>query len=86
MTDDMTGHNTRIIGEHLTDLIERVEAFERDKQAAMAEQKAVYAEAKALGYDAKILRKIVALRKRNAEDIAEEEATLEMYREALGMY
>ena len=43
------------------------------------------AEAKGRGYDTKVLRKIVALRKRDLNDIAEEEAVLAMYKEALGM-
>ena len=43
------------------------------------------AEAKGRGYDAKILRKVIALRKRSANDIAEEEAVLELYKTALGM-
>ena len=43
------------------------------------------AEAKGRGYDTKVMRKIVALRKRDDNDIAEEEAVLEMYKEALGM-
>ena len=43
------------------------------------------AEAKARGYDTKVMRKVIALRKRDADDIAEEEAVLEMYKEALGM-
>ncbi|MAB17754.1 MAG: hypothetical protein CMN07_11495, partial [Roseobacter sp.] len=42
-------------------------------------------EAKSRGYETKVLRKIIALRKREADDIAEEEAVLEMYKEALGM-
>lgn len=48
-------------------------------------KKEVMAEAKSRGYDTKVLRKIIALRKREADDIAEEEAVLEMYKEALGM-
>jgi uncharacterized protein (UPF0335 family) len=79
------GHNSRIIREHLEDMIERIEGFEADKKYAADKQKAVYTEAKALGYDTKILRKIVALRKRDPGAVAEEEATLDMYREALGM-
>lgn len=79
------GHNSRIIREHLEDMIGRIEGFEADKKHAADEQKAVYAEAKALGYDTKILRKLVAFRKRSSDDVAEEEATLDMYRETLGM-
>jgi uncharacterized protein (UPF0335 family) len=45
----------------------------------------VMAEAKGRGYDTKVIRKVVALRKRDQNDIAEEEAVLEMYKEALGM-
>jgi uncharacterized protein (UPF0335 family) len=47
--------------------------------------KEVMAEAKGRGYDVKILRKVIALRKRDKDDIAEEEAVLEMYKAALGM-
>ena len=43
------------------------------------------AEAKGRGYDTAVIRKLVALRKRDKDDIAEEEAVLEMYKEALGM-
>ncbi|MGY8790969.1 MAG: DUF2312 domain-containing protein [Pseudomonadales bacterium] len=43
------------------------------------------AEAKGRGYDTKVIRKVIALRKRDQNDIAEEEAVLEMYKEALGM-
>ena len=43
------------------------------------------AEAKARGYDTKVMRKVIALRKRDKDDIAEEEAVLEMYKAALGM-
>ena len=49
------------------------------------QQKEVMAEAKGRGYDTKVLRKVIALRKRDQNDIAEEEAVLEMYKEALGM-
>ena len=45
----------------------------------------VMAEARARGYDTKVMRKVIALRKRDKDDIAEEEAVLEMYKEALGM-
>jgi uncharacterized protein (UPF0335 family) len=56
------------------------------KSADIADQqKEVMAEAKARGYDTKVMRKVIALRKREPDDIAEEEAVLEMYKEALGM-
>ena len=49
------------------------------------QQKEVLAEAKSRGYDTRIMRKIVSLRKRDLEDVAEEEAILSMYKTALGM-
>jgi len=69
----------------LRQFIERFERLETEKQEIAGQQKEVMSEAKALGYDTKVLRKVIALRKRHADDIAEEEALLEMYRQALGM-
>jgi len=48
-------------------------------------QKEVMAEAKGRGYDTKVMRKVIAIRKRDANDLAEEEAVLDMYKSALGM-
>ena len=56
-----------------------------EKKDLADQQKEVMAEAKARGYDTKVMRKVIALRKRDSDDIAEEEAILEMYKEALGM-
>ena len=55
------------------------------KKDIFDQQKEVMIEAKSRGYDTRIMRKIVSLRKRNLEDIAEEEAILSMYKTALGM-
>lgn len=65
--------------------VERIERIEEEMEAAKEARKEVYAESKARGYDTKVLRKVVALRKRDRDDIAEEEAILSMYREALGL-
>ena len=59
--------------------------MEIEKKDIADQQKEVMAEAKGRGYDTKIMRKIVALRKRDQNDLAEEEAVLDMYKEALGM-
>jgi uncharacterized protein (UPF0335 family) len=69
----------------LRQFIERYEHLQAEKQDIADQQKEVMAEAKGRGYDTKVLRKIIAMRKRDRDDIAEEEAILEMYREALGM-
>jgi uncharacterized protein (UPF0335 family) len=69
----------------LRQFIERVETLEHEKAELSEQVKEVMAEAKGRGYDTKILRKVIALRKRDADDIAEEEAVLDMYKAALGM-
>jgi len=69
----------------LRQFVERIERLDAEKRDLADQQKEVLAEAKARGYDTKVLRKVIALRKRDKDDIAEEEAVLEMYKEALGM-
>ena len=75
----------RVTAGELRQFVERFERLEAEKKDIADQQKEVMAEAKARGYDTKVMRKLVALRKRDADDIAEEEAVLEMYRQALGM-
>jgi uncharacterized protein (UPF0335 family) len=69
----------------LKSLVERVERLEEEKKAIAADIKEVYAEAKANGFDVKILRKVIAIRKKDAAQRAEEEALVETYMAALGM-
>ncbi|MCA1337381.1 DUF2312 domain-containing protein [Pseudooceanicola marinus] len=75
----------RVTAGELRQFIERFERLDAEKKDIAGQQKEVMAEAKGRGYDTKVLRKIIALRKREPDDIAEEEAVLEMYKEALGM-
>ena len=74
-----------VAGEELRQFVERYERLEAEKADIAEQLKEVMAEAKGRGYDTKILRKIVALRKRDKDDIDEEEALMEMYKAALGM-
>lgn len=69
--------------EALFGLIERVERLNADKDNITADTKLVYDEAKALGFDTKVLRKIVAERKRDKNDVADERALMDLYRDAL---
>lgn len=69
--------------DELRAIIERIERLEAEKQDAVDAQKEVYAEAKSNGYDTKIIRKVVARRKRDRADLAEEAAVLELYEAAL---
>ena len=75
----------RVAGEELRQFVERFELLEIEKKDISDQQKEVMAEAKSRGYDTRIMRKIVSLRKRDLEDVAEEEAILSMYKTALGM-
>jgi uncharacterized protein (UPF0335 family) len=69
----------------LRQFVERFERLDEEKRAVAEQQKELLAEAKGRGYDVKVLRKVIALRKRKPDDIAEEEAVLEIYKAALGM-
>jgi len=75
----------RVTAAELRQFVERYERLEAEKKDIADQQKEVMASAKGRGYDVKVLRKVIALRKRDRDEIAEEEAVLEMYREALGM-
>jgi len=85
MTEDEKSENYRVTAGELRQFIERFERLDAEKKDIAEQQKEVMAEAKARGYDTKVMRKVIALRKRDKDDIAEEEAVLEMYKEALGM-
>ena len=69
----------------LRQFIEQFEQLDAEKKDIAERQKELMAEAKARGYDTKVMRKVIALRKRDKDDVAEEEAILEMYKAALGM-
>lgn len=85
----MSGHytdmNNRVTAMELRQIIERVERLEAEKVDLGEQIKEVMAEAKGRGYDTKIIRKVIALRKRDKDGIAEEQAVLDLYLEALGM-
>lgn len=68
----------------LRSIIERIERLEEDKAAVMADQKEVFAEAKGEGYDVKILRKVIRIRKQDKAKRQEEDAILDLYLSALG--
>lgn len=82
MTDDTT---YSIASGELRQFIEQFEQLDAEKADVAERQKELMAEAKARGYDTKVMRKVIALRKRDKDDLAEEDAILEMYKAALGM-
>ena len=75
----------QVAADELRQFIEQFEQLEDEKKDITERQKEVMAEAKARGYDTAVMKRIIALRKRNEDDVAEEEAILEMYKTALGM-
>ncbi|WP_375267368.1 DUF2312 domain-containing protein [Planktotalea sp.] len=86
MSDVTSDSSYRVTADELRQFIERLERLDQEKKDLAEQQKEVMAEAKGRGYDTKVIRKVIALRKREPDDIAEEEAVLEMYKEALGMH
>ena len=83
MSDANDAYN--VTADELRQFIERFEQLESEKKDVTEQQKELMAEAKGRGYDTKVMKKVVALRKRKPDDIAEEEAVLDMYKAALGM-
>ena len=81
----VSDHAYGVAAGELRQFIERVERLEEEKKEIAEHIKEVMAEAKGRGYDTKVLRKVISLRKRDPDDIAEEEAVLDMYKAALGM-
>ncbi|MDE0813430.1 MAG: DUF2312 domain-containing protein [Alphaproteobacteria bacterium] len=74
-----------VTGEQLRSLIERIERLEEEKAALVEDIKEVYAEAKGNGFDVKVMRQIIRLRKMDSNDRSELEAILDTYKAALGM-
>lgn len=78
------GHNSGSFAKgQLKAIVERIERLEEEKKTIGTDIKEVYAEAKANGFDNKILRKAIALRKKDKDELAEEQAMLETYMLAL---
>lgn len=74
-----------IAGEHLRQYIERIERLEEEKANIAADIREVFAEAKSNGFDAKIMRQVLKLRKMETADREEQEELLDLYMRALGM-
>ena len=74
-----------VTADELRQFIERFEQLEAEKKDVTEQQKELMAEAKGRGYDTKVMRKVIAMRKRKPDELAEEEAVLELYKTALGM-
>ena len=74
-----------IAGDRLKSFIERIERLEEERRTLGADLKEVYAEAKGTGFDTKIMRQVIRLRRMDKDDLDEQETLLDVYRRALGM-
>ena len=72
-------------GEQLKAYIERIERLEEEKRALADDIKEVYAEARGSGFEPKIMRQIIRIRRRDQSDLDEEESLIELYKRAIGM-
>ena len=72
--------------DRLKSFIERIERLEEEKSNIIADIKEVYSEARGLGYDPKIMRKVLIIRKMDIDERLEQEALLDTYRNALGIF
>lgn len=83
------GEDHLVVGEIAADqlmrFIDRIERLEEEKAEVASQVRDVYAEAKSQGFDPKIMRQVIRLRKRDSNEIDEEEAILHLYKQALGM-
>jgi len=83
--DDVTETSQTVAAGQLRALIERIERLEEEKRAMSEDIKEIYAEAKGTGYEPKIIRKLVSIRRKKAEAVKEEAELLSIYADALGM-
>ena len=74
-----------VAGDRLKSFIERIERLEEEKRALSEDIKEVYAEAKGNGFDAKIMRQLIRIRRMDKDDLDEQETLLDVYKRALGM-
>ena len=74
-----------IAGDRLKSFVERIERLEEEQRSIANDKKEVYAEAKGTGFDTKIMRQIIRLRKMDKDDLDEQESLLDTYKRALGM-
>jgi uncharacterized protein (UPF0335 family) len=80
-----TGHNSGISAERLRNFVKRIEKLNEDKQSVAEDLKEVFSECKSAGFDTNIVRKIIAIRKKDIEKVREEHELLDVYMVALQM-
>jgi uncharacterized protein (UPF0335 family) len=84
-TDGPASKSGGIAADRLRSLVDRIERLEEERKALGSDIKDIYAEAKSAGFDIKVLRALIRLRKQEPAEIEEQETLLDVYRRALGM-
>ncbi len=74
-----------IAADRLRSLVDRIERLEEERKALGSDIKDIYAEAKSAGFDVKVLRQLIRIRKQEPAEVEEQETMLDVYRRALGM-
>jgi uncharacterized protein (UPF0335 family) len=74
-----------IAADRLRSLVERIERLEEERKALAGDIRDIYAEAKAAGFDVKVLRQVIRLRRQDQAEVQEQESLLDLYKRALGM-
>jgi uncharacterized protein (UPF0335 family) len=88
VNETVTEPNTDVGGiaaDRLRSIIERVERLEEERKALAGDIKDIFQEAKSAGFDVKVIRQIISLRKKEPAEVEEQETLLDLYRRALGM-
>lgn len=80
------GHNSAGAGEQLNSIVQRIERLAEERETISGDIKEVYAEAKGNGFDVKILRQVIARRKREREEVVEADALIDLYESQLGVF
>lgn len=83
--DATTEKPTNIAGERLRSIVDRIERLEEERKALGSDIKDIYSEAKSAGFDVKVLRQLIRIRKQEPAEIEEQETLLDVYRRAIGM-
>ncbi len=78
--------NTGIAADRLLNIVERIERLEEEKKALSNDVKDIYAEAKSAGFETKVIRRIIARRKKDQAEMEELDSLEDLYLQALGMY
>jgi uncharacterized protein (UPF0335 family) len=76
---------TNVAGDRLRSIVDRIERLEEERKALGSDIKDIYSEAKSAGFDIKVLRQLIRIRKQEPAEIEEQETLLDVYRRAIGM-